>query len=170
VSNVVALNRRSSAVVIYKTPAVRSDIERMRSERGWVMVPGLNYMRKIEGVISEQFEAMADSIADKRVQVDEHLLGLVETLHRRLIEAVQLAAKSWAMAEAKGNQPVITRAMADDEAARIVLDHFRVLHRRIELHYLVDLTPPVTDRVMLELECLEEGVNIYLSRLILGWK
>jgi hypothetical protein len=171
VSNALTVvNRRSSAVVEFKTPVQRRDIERMRSKRGWVMVPGMNYMRKIESVIADQFEIMADSLTDKRVQVDEHLLGLIETLQSRLIEAVQLLAKNWASAEANCGDEIITRAMAGDEALQIVAEHFNKLHTRIASYGLVDLTNPEENRIILELECLEESVNIYLSRLINGWK
>jgi hypothetical protein len=146
-----------------------------RSGAGLVMVPGLNYRRRIENAVSDQFNRIADSFEDKRMLVHEHLLDMIGMLRKMIIEDIQAAAYRWARAEAKIRRyedyaNVATRDEAANEALTIIGDHFAILHDKITTFSLVDRTDPKQNLIILELVNLESCTSRYVCLLILGWE
>jgi hypothetical protein len=173
---VVVNNRR--AVTVSVAPHVldyeQKYIDRANSRRGWVMVPGLNYSRKIENVVADQFDRMADSLESKRLFVSEHLLDMIGMMKRMIIEDIQAAACRWGKDEAKLSRfaepnEIITRAGAADEALQIIRDHFSILHEGITDFQLVDLTDQKQKLIILELHNLEAYTRRYVLILIMSW-
>jgi hypothetical protein len=176
-NDLVVVNRRrytAATVISSDLDDAQQDIDRIKSRIGWVMVPGLNYMRAIENTVVDQFDRMSSSLMSKRIKVHEHLLDMVQMAEVMIIKDIQIAAYRWAREEAEW-QPhsaskVITRDYAANEVLKITKGHFGVIHREISGFGLVDFKDRVQLLIVLELQNLERYLNWYLCTLISGWE
>jgi hypothetical protein len=173
-TELIAINQRRTSVVIAARDGKSvnaSSLEVARSKSGWVMVPGLNYRRKIAAVVSDQFSILEKSIVEKKTVLHEHLLSLLERIELWIIEDLQEAAKSWAIAESRGGDIVITRDVAEKEALRIVSLQFDLLtkHASTPEYRFIDMENPKEAVIVHEITILELSVKRYVSKLIQGW-
>jgi hypothetical protein len=176
-NDLVVVNRRryaAATVISSDLDDTQQDIDKYKSRIGWVMVPGLNYMRAIEDCIADQFDRIEASIMSKKLKVHDHILDMVQMTEVMLMKDVQLAAYRWAREEAEWTPEsvsrVVTREHATSEILKITKSHFAIIHREIYSFSLVDFKDRVQLLVVLELQNLERYLNWHLCMLVSGWE